>query len=203
MQKYLDLIYFKRKEIISITIILVLVIIILFQSFHNDKEIEINESNIIEKKESKLKEVDIEKIIVDIKGEINKPGIYEMNNGNRIIDVITKAGGLTKSADTNSINLSEKIVDEMVIIIPTLNINNTSELTDKKVINDLPKDKRISINTASIDELMTIKGIGTTKAKKIIEYRNKNGKFKKIEDIKKVSGIGNSTFEKIKNYIKI
>ncbi len=203
MQKYLDLIYFKRKEIISITIILVLVIIILFQSFHNDKEIEINESNIIEKKESKLKEEDIEKIIVDIKGEINKPGIYEMNNGNRIIDVITKAGGLTKNADTNSINLSEKIVDEMVIIIPTLNINNTSELTDKKVINDLPKDKRISINTASIDELMTIKGIGTTKAKKIIEYRNKNGKFKKIEDIKKVSGIGNSTFEKIKNYIKI
>ena len=203
MQKYLDLIYFKRKEIISITIILVLVIIILFQSFHNDKEIEINESKIIKKKESKLKEEDIEKIIVDIKGEINKPGIYEMNNGNRIIDVITKAGGLTKNADTNSINLSEKIVDEMVIIIPTLNINNTSELTDKKVINDLPKDKRISINTASIDELMTIKGIGTTKAKKIIEYRNKNGKFKKIEDIKKVSGIGNSTFEKIKNYIKI
>lgn len=203
MQKYLDLIYFKRKEIISITIILVLVIIILFQSFHNDKEIEINESNIIEKKESKQKEVDNEKIIVDIKGEINKPGIYEMNNGNRIIDVITKAGGLTKNADTNSINLSEKIVDEMVIIIPTLNINNTSILTDKKVINDLPKDKRISINTASIDELMTIKGIGTTKAKNIIEYRNKNGKFKKIEDIKEVSGIGNSTFEKIKNYIKI
>lgn len=120
-----------------------------------------------------------------------------------MIDVINESGGLTLKADTSSINLSEKITDEMLIVIPSID-DEKSEIVNNKIPSKKePNDGKISINTGSIDELKRIKGIGEVKAKSIIEYRNQNGKFKSIEEIKNVNGIGNSTFEKIKNYIKV
>ena len=202
MQKIKDYIYYNRKEIIIVLIGIVLFIIYYLvtnnekgQYIENDKDI-IKE--VIEEKEEIKEEV-----VVDIKGEVKNPGTYVLNNDKRVIDIINEAGGLTDKGSTNDINLSEKIYDEMLIIIPS----KEGQKEDNKEVNNQKTNKetnsKISINNASLEELMTIKGIGETKAKKIIEYRNKNGKFKSLEDLTNVSGIGNKTFEKIKNYIKL
>ena len=197
MKKYLDFIYFNRKEIITVLIMLSLFGIYYFTS--NNKE-SIKEEIVIEKEVSS-------KLVVDIQGEVKTPGVYELDSGKRINDVITLAGGLTVDADVSNINLSEKITDGMLI-----NISKKEELieedeiikeTKKEVVTTTSKDNKISINNASLNELMKINGIGRVKAESIINYRNTNGKFKSIEELTKVNGIGKATFEKIKDYIKL
>ena len=169
---------------------------------------------------------DIIKYNIDIKGAVNNPGVYQLDSNLTVNDVINIAGGLTKDADTSIINLAKKITDEMVIIVYTKeevknsnivdtviktvekecvcpNIQNdgclNNEITD--TITNKSESNLININTATIEELQTISGIGETKAKKIIEYRNTVGKFKSIEDIKNVEGIGDTLYETIKIYI--
>ena len=208
MQKIKDFIYYNRKEIVIIIIFL-----IIFFSYvlitNNEKEEYILENTIdikenIEKKEE-TQEITNQKIIVDIKGEVNNPGTYELKENERVINAIEKAGGLKSNANTNDINLSEKVIDEMLIIIPSkeekVEINNN--ITEKKTNTIEVKDNKISINKASLDELMTISGIGKTKAQNIIDYRKENGNFKSIDELTNVSGIGKSTLDKIKNYIKL
>ena len=166
--------------------------------------------------------------MVDIKGEVNNPGIYKLKKGSRVIDVVGEAGGLTESADTSVINLSKKITDEMVIIIYSrqevenwVATKQQEEYLQKKCLleeegqveNDAcieektePEEKQpstmVNINTATKEELMTLPGIGETKAEAIISYRKKTP-FQKIEDLKNVSGIGDSTFEEIKSNITV
>ena len=140
---------------------------------------------------------------VDIKGEVINPGVYEVNNSDRIIDVINKAGGLCENADTSKTNLSKRIKDEMVIIIYSneeeKNAKYETQLSSDIVTND---NSLISINDAPIDVLKTLPGIGESKARSIIEYREQN-RFEVKEDIKNVTGIGESLFEKIKDYITV
>ena len=201
MQKIKDFIYYNRKEII--TVFICISAFISFSLFSSKSEV-ITMSNDIEKDEEK--EEKKETIMVDIKGEIQNPGTYELEMGNRIIDVINKSGGLTDDADVRSINLSEKLEDEMLIIIPSKEelVNNQPVINSKNNTNvNQAQDSKISINTANVSTLMTLKGIGQKKAESIVEYREKNGLFKKIEDITNVSGIGNSIFDKIKDYIKV
>ena len=182
------------------------------------------EENISKKKTNK--EVIEDKLKVDIKGQVINPGIYSLKADSRVIDVIAAAGGLTGETDTSVINLSKKIKDEMVIIIysreEVSDFHKTKEIekqveeqcqqkNEEALINDacikseieVTKLGKISINTATKEELMTLTGIGETKAKDIISYREKNGPFKTIEDIKKVSGIGDSLFAKIKENITV
>ena len=143
-----------------------------------------------------------------------------------MIDVINVAGGLTNDADTSVINLAKKITDEMVIIIYTKEEVKKSNIVDTVIkivekecvcpniqndgclnneINDTITNnddvKLVNINTATIEELKTINGIGDSKAKNIIEYRNENGNFKSIDDLKNVDGIGDTLYETIKIYI--
>lgn len=173
-----------------------------------------------EKNEEKPKEV---KVLVDVKGEVNSPGVFELTENNTVLDAINKAGGLTKTSDTSNINLSKKLEDEMVIIVYSkseIQKMNEPEIEcppcndaciqkeDEKALLDTDKEiektnEKININTASKEELQTLDGIGEAKAKAIIEYREKNGNFQKIDDIKNVSGIGDSVYEKIKNNITI
>ena len=170
----------------------------------------------------------IELIKVDIKGAVKKPGVYEISSDKRVVDVISLAGGLKSNANTNYVNLSTKLQDEMVIWIytneeisklelekssvkymikecncPTVDnttcLNNNSNTSNEKST----KDNLININSATTDELKNLPGIGESKAKQIIEYRNSNGNFKSIEDIKNVSGIGDALFNKIKTSIKV
>lgn len=162
---------------------------------------------------------------VDIKGCVNSPGIYQMSPSSRIIDVIEKAGGLTENANTTVINLSKKIKDEMVIIVysndEVANFTKTKELEEiiQKKCNqkeeNYPKNDAciddsnetttnlVSINNATVDELTTLPGIGSSKAQDIIDYRLMNGPFQNIEDLKNVPGIGESIFAKIKDYITL
>ena len=199
MEKIKNYLYYNRKELITILICFIIFIsYIIFKNNDNNEIVEV--INNIEKEKVE------EKIIIDIKGEVNIPGTYEFNINERIQDAIKKSGGLTSKADVSSINLSEKLSDEMLIVIPSIDdkqiidnnikIENVIEETSKK-------DSKISINNASINELMKINGIGKAKAEAIVNYRKNNGTFKDIKDIIKVSGIGNSTYEKIKDYIKI
>ena len=201
MQKIKDFIYYNRKEII--TVFICISAFISFSLFSSKSEV-ITMSNDIEKDEEI--EEKKETIMVDIKGEIQNPGTYELEIGNRSIDVINKSGGLTDDADVRSINLSEKLEDEMLIVIPSKeeSVNNQPVINSKNNTNvNQAQDSKISINTANVSTLMTLKGIGQKKAESIVEYREKNGLFKKIEDITNVSGIGNSIFDKIKDYIKV
>lgn len=148
------------------------------------------------------------KIKVEVKGEVENAGVYEVREGDRIEDVIDKAGGFTSNAYSDNINLSMKVSDELVIFVSsksdikkdTINewSNTISSNNNKESENGL-----ININTASKKELMNLPGIGESRADAIISYRNKNGNFKKISDIKKVSGIGSETYEKFKNSICI
>lgn len=144
-----------------------------------------------------------DKIYVHIDGEVNKPNLYEMKSTDRLKDLIDKAGGLTKDADSSKINLAIKLKDEMKIHIYKINEenkNDTIKLDDQNTSN--LENKFININTANEDDLCKLEGIGPSKAKMIIEYRKKN-KFNKIDDITKVSGIGKKTFEKIKDKITV
>lgn len=184
---------------------------------------EVPKKKIISKKEEAKK---LEEYMVDIKGEVVVPGIYKMTKDSRIIEVIEKAGGLTDNADTTVINLSKKITDEMVIIIYSKYqvdnwlktkeeeeylqnkclTNDTGLKNDGCITGDKNEDKKvigkININTATKEELMTLSGIGEAKADSIIAYREKT-LFKSIEDLKEVSGIGDSIYEQIKNNITV
>lgn len=155
------------------------------------------------------------KVVVDIKGMVVNPGVYEVDSTARVNDVITLAGGLLEGADTSLINLAKIVSDEMTIIIYSsleacekykeeLCVCDFEPLkNDACVSEDKEEDNLVNINTCGVDELMEIKGIGKAKAEAIIKYREDNGNFSAVEDIMKVSGIGESLFEKIKEYIKV
>lgn len=149
-----------------------------------------------------------EKIIVHITGEVNNPGVYELNIDSRISDVIECAGGMTSDANLDKVNLAYKLSDGQKIKIPSIknekDENNIIIDEENEIIEDsYSKDKRVNINTALKSELMSISGIGESTAQKIIEYRTDNGRYNTIEDIKNVSGIGDSKYNQIKDYIKV
>lgn len=218
--------YRYRKQIIMGIIILVLLITpIIYFFITKDKTKKVKKEVVVEEKlEKKEKEEKPTIFKVDIKGEVNVPGIYSLSNDSRIIDVIEKAGGLTEQADTSVINLSKKISDEMVIIIyseqEVRDFEKTKEIekqVEEKCVqkdenslkndacittNTIPSGK-VNINTASKEELMTLNGIGESKANDIIKYRETNGNFETIEDIKKIEGIGDSIFAKIQEDITV
>lgn len=195
-----------------------------------------NEEDIKEEKEDNV----IEKVKVDIKGYVKNPGVYELSLSSRVIDVINMAGGLKANANTEYINLSKKITDEMIIIIysnsdvekfkevekeiiyieyecvcpdnkndacitdqDTVNTNGTKKDDTTTNTDENKTPDKISINTATLEELITLDGIGESKSKAIIEYREKNGGFKTLEELMNVSGIGEAAYSKIKDYIKL
>lgn len=221
---------YRKQIIIGVSILLLIIIIIVFSVLSYQKEPEETEPLIIEEKKQKkdtkkAKEEKEQVVKVDIKGAINLPGIYSLTSSSRVIDVIEKAGGLTENADTSVINLSKKLTDEMVIIIYTkAEVRNFEETKEREATvqercnqkdqNALKNDAcitttpnkvsgKVSINTGTVEELMTLTGIGEAKAKDIITYREKNGPFKKIEDIKNVTGIGENIFAQIKENITL
>ena len=153
------------------------------------------------------KEVEVlSNLVIDVKGAVTAPGVYEMEPGDRIHHVISKAGGLTKEANELIINLAAPLEDGMVIYVPKQgeeqampalvqgNSTNPSSQSSEGVVN---------INQATLEQLQTLTGIGPSKAEAILSYREEKGLFKSIDDIKNVSGIGEKTFEKLKEEITI
>uniref|UniRef100_UPI002FDFA86B helix-hairpin-helix domain-containing protein n=1 Tax=Ligilactobacillus sp. TaxID=2767921 RepID=UPI002FDFA86B len=169
-------------------------------------------------------------IYVDIKGAIKHPGVYKVPNGKRVGDVLSLAGGPLEGADTTQINFAHKLEDQMVIYIPkagesspienTVGISGYDSQTNQNSENSMAEttfsaqsqidstgqgenDGKINLNTASKEQLMQLTGIGDKKADDIIEYRQQNGNFKTIDELKNVSGIGDKTFEKISSQITV
>ena len=227
MKKVLS--FFKNVNSIylySIILLLIVVSIIMTTLFVTKKTVITKKVTLISNEEK----VDVKKTVkVDVKGNVQNPGVYELEEGSRVIDAINISGGLKDDSNTDLINLSMKLKDEMTIIIYTnkeikeyrennkkteyvyievekcpdkINdacINkNASSTSDSEDVNSL-----LSINTATSDELQKLPGIGKSKANDIISYRETNGNFNAIEDIKNVSGIGDSLFEKIKDLITV
>ena len=159
-----------------------------------------NISNETNNKDEKAENKHDEKIFVDVKGAVKHPGVFETTKDKRVKDLIEEAGGLLDDADTSTLNLSQKVKDQMVIYVlkhgekPKQISDGGSSSSNTDVIN---------INTANKEQLMKISGVGKTKAEAIISYREKNGDFKKKADITKVHGIGKATFEKIKDKIEV
>ena len=181
----------------------------------------------LEENEETTKE-DTDKIIVHVSGAVNKEGIVELEENSRISDAIDKAEGLKENADTKNINLAFKLEDGMKIYIPTIGesreqnkqngqsqnqtlmdetskyVTSSSGVVQEEQTNgqsEQKKNEKININTATQTQLETLPGIGPSTSLKIVNYREENGKFKNIEDIKDVSGIGDAKYENIKDLI--
>ncbi|AYU55378.1 helix-hairpin-helix domain-containing protein [Staphylococcus debuckii] len=145
------------------------------------------------------------KVMVDVKGAVKHPNVYEMSNNQRIKDVVLKAVP-TDKADLNQINLSEKLVDQKLIYIPEKGKNGSNNLVSVNSgtsDNSSTTQQKVNLNTAKETELTTVTGVGPSKAKAIIEFRESKGSFDKVEQLKEVKGIGEKSFEKLKDYFTI
>lgn len=206
--------FFKDKKVLIIGgCLLVLLIGFVVIYYFNDND-EIIESSLVSVETTS---VSTSNFYIDVKGAVKDPGVYLVSNGERVIDAIEKAGGLKKNANTSNINLAQRLVSEMVIVVysdneikknsPKLACNTKCNCEvieiNNCIENEVIQSDKININTASIDELMTLSGVGESKAQSIISYREENGLFKTIEDIKNVSGIGDALYESIKDSITI
>lgn len=218
---------FNKKNKILLIVIVAIVAIISYYFIFDRKEEWLNnqEQNLEIKEEIKTNdqiennsnEQQLEKnenIIVHVSGAVNKEGIVELKNNSRIIDAIDKAGGLKDEADITNINLAYIIEDGMKIHIPSKeekestiivesNIDSGTVEQSNEIKSNNNKKLKININTATKTDLETLPGIGESTALKIIEYRKEKGKFKLIEDIKQVNGIGENKFNKIKELITV
>lgn len=156
-------------------------------------------------------------IYVDVKGEVYLPGVYEVTSDMRLIDAIELAGGFSDKANQNPVNLSLKLTDQMVIFIPKIGTVDeesgkleTSAAPIEEAVITIPQEDseeatsgKININLADSIELQQLSGIGEKKAEQIMIYRQENGSFQKIEDLKNVSGIGEKTFEALRGNITV
>ena len=159
------------------------------------------------------KDVEVKEITVYISGQVAKEGVVTLSSDKRLADAVEKLGGLTKNADTNNINLAMKLEDEKHYIIPKegeviQNNSDSTQVTSNKDNNSSnnatqsdSQGSKININTADLKELDDIPGVGEATANKILSYRDENGEFKSIEEIKNVNGIGDKKFENMKDLI--
>lgn len=139
--------------------------------------------------------------IVDIKGEVKRPGIYEAQADMRVNDIIDFAGGTTDTADELSVNRAERVKDEMVIYVA--HVDEELELAESSAVYSESNGLGVKVNQASKEELTELTGIGPAKADAIISYREENGGFKSVEDLLNVPGIGEKSLEVLKNEVII
>lgn len=210
----------KKQKIIFIIVILLAIIGIIYYVYYKkdqdlsfeiiEKELIPYDGNVNNEIENNI-EVDDLGIIIYITGAVNNGGVYTLNEDSRIADAIEKAGGLREDANIAKINLAYKLQDGMKIYIPSVNdkeddVNKVDDtesfiIKESSSSNAQSNSQKVNINKATQTELETLPGIGPSIALKIINYRKENGKFKSIEDLKNVSGIGDNKFNQIKNYI--
>lgn len=182
---------YDTKKLATIGIVILIAIISCFAIF---KFIFGASSVSVETGEAEADEV-VSEIQVHVAGEVNKPGLYKLEDGSRVWDAVQVAGGFTKNADQNSLNLAKTLEDGEQVMIPAIGATSTGGEASGS------NNGKVNINTADLATLETLSGVGPATAQKIIDYRNAHGKFKSIEEIKKVSGIGDKTYEKFKDKI--
>lgn len=191
MSKIIKFILKYKIQIVFICIFIISGISIYIQDNERKASFSVNSSNISKNDD---------RIGVYISGEVKNTGVYYLKKDSRITDLINICGGLTEEADVSKINPAQKLNDSDKIIIPKKEENLNTESIEDTNESDINVEEKININTATKDELTSLNGIGEATANKIINYRNKN-KFKEIEDIMNVPGIGEAKFNNIKDYI--
>jgi len=192
MVKTVEVFMQKKKLIFAL-----LIALLLFLTACNKKADETIQLS--EKEEVHLEEIDsndkqISTIYVYVCGAVQTEGVYQLPDGSRVYEAISAAGGFRADAATTQVNQAEILEDEMTVYVPT--ISEGTELFQQK-------ESKINIYKASKEELMTLPGVGESRAESIIRYREENGKFQSIEDIKQISGIKDALYESIKDLIKI
>lgn len=183
-----------KKYYIYSAILVVIILAIIFIPIGQEKQLIEFEPN------TAIPSEDIpEYIYIDIKGQVQNPGVYKVLIDSRLFQLLVLAGGTTSEADTLAINLSLKLYDQQVVYIPAYE-------DDYPIISEVINDSSqalININSASLQLLDTLPGIGPSTAQSIVDYRTDVGFFESIEDIMKVTGIGESTYNEIKDLITV
>ena len=191
----------KKYTVLVVIGILTLFFLVVFSGCENNK----NSVSLESENETKTRQeiaTETKDLYVYVTGAVKKPGVYAVKQGSRVFEVIEKAGGMTKAAKKDCINQAETVADSQNINIITKKQYKKLISNEKNQNNDNKTGSgKININSADVAELTGLSGIGEAKAKAIIQYRNENGNFTNIEDIKKVSGIGDALFKKISNEI--
>ncbi len=202
----------KKQKIIIIIFIIIMCTVIGYYIINKVEKYDYSELELIENVEELANNnvennIESEKIVIHITGEVEEEGVIELEKGARIADAIEMAGGTTEEADLSKVNLAYSLSDGQKLNIPNVNEKEQEDIVKDEPGNNIiiegneEKEVKININKATQTEIETLPGIGPSTALKIINYRNEHGKFKNIEDIKNVSGIGDSKFENIKEYI--
>ncbi|WP_230203633.1 helix-hairpin-helix domain-containing protein [Bacillus massiliigorillae] len=190
----------------------ILILLVMMYFFTNREEDVLTAENLLEQapaKEAVTKEANVQEEVikkVDVKGAVNRPGVYMAGKDDRVLDIIEKAGSFTAKADRNAVNLAQRVEDQMLIYVP--NIGEQPPQTNASIaVGGNPSTSqgggKVNINSASEEDLQTISGIGPAKAKAIIQYRTEKGSFSSIDELKEISGIGDKTFEKLKDQVTI
>lgn len=226
MKEYLLNLSNKQKTIIGIIalVIIIIVFIFLYQYFYaeDNQNLDIHGLNnttneVVDSSEENESLLSIgtnkKKVVAHVIGEVNNPGVVTLNEGDRIIDAINAAGDKTEDADLSKINLAYMVEDGVQIYVPRIGEKKEEYITEgagEGIVVDSStldssetKESKVNINTATEDKLESLPGVGTSTAQKIIDYRTQNGKFKTIEDIKNVSGIGDAKFNNLKDHITV
>ena len=209
-----------KKQKTTILIIAIIVAIGMIYFIYNKNQIRSDidlESEILISNTSENKtnvEIQEDLVIIHITGSVKNPGIVKLKDGSRIEDAIEAAGGLTENADITNVNLAYVLDDGVKIRIPSITDEKNGdeqileEGSGENIIEETnmtlgASTKEVNINKATETELQSLPGIGASLASRIIEYRNQNGKFSKIDDIKNVNGIGDSKYDNIKDFITV
>lgn len=209
-----------KKQKTTILIIAIIVAIGMIYFIYNKNQIRSDidlESEILISNTSENKtnvEIQEDLVIIHITGSVKNPGIVKLKYGSRIEDAIEAAGGLTENADITNVNLAYVLDDGVKIRIPSITDekNGDEQILEEESGENIIEEtnmtlgastKEVNINKATETELQSLPGIGASLASRIIEYRNQNGKFSKIEDIKNVNGIGDSKYDNIKDFITV
>ena len=212
-----------KKKIISIALVIALIIgFIIYMVINNQNDNEINFEELVANQnneeneqagkdsENNTQEETKKEIVVHITGEVKKEGVVYLEEGSRVVDAIKKAGGETKEADLSQVNLAYVLQDGQKIYIPNKN-EKISAYTSENMGDNIEQNNtttkkegaKVNINTAGVEELDQLPGIGPAIAQRIIDYRNEHGEFKKVEDIQEVKGIGDAKFSEIKDSITV
>lgn len=219
-RRYIDFFMKWKFYILIILIMLITFFLYLFNDNNSDLkqnsqegQSKLSDQQITNNKKLNKKEVSIQKdntketkIFIDIKGAVKHPNVYEMSSSNRVIDALNKAEVL-KDADLSQLNLSEKLVDQKLIYVPKKGENSMKIDSQQAALNSsdvkINTNQPLNLNSATEEQLKNIPGIGPSKAKEILNYREQNHGFNSIDDLMKIKGFGKKTFEKLKEHFTI
>ncbi|WP_234028555.1 helix-hairpin-helix domain-containing protein [Lentibacillus sp. Marseille-P4043] len=195
-----------KKSALFIVLGIVIILFLVVNNNDDDTKDPASEFTPIEtspKDEPKSKKTENQMVIVDVKGEVMNPGVYEIDGNTRVHDVIQLAGGFSEHADQSMVNLAQKVQDEMVITIPKMGELSTGSESGSGLGSPTNSNDKVKLNYATKEEIEGLNGIGPSKAQAIVQYREENGFFHTVEDLLDVSGIGEKTLENLKDDIQV